>query len=266
MLRDRSQNGPVEFRVLPDGTAERGLDIAGRDRVDLNARLRQFCGQNLGEHQHRGFADTVDAHARLRPFAGDGGHVDDFAAAPFQHLVAARFGHAKVADHVHIEDLVPVALLGGENRAEVGVCGRIVDQDVDASECVNRLLHQRGDGAAVAGMGGNGEGAPAICSDRLGHLVQPILFAAAQHDCRPHRCVAAGDRRAYAPGGAGDHRDFAGQIETGELAQEFSPVVVRRTGCCILGSEIAISIASGRVADNPLGVGWRHPEPMRGGR
>ena len=147
--------GIVDRRVIPDRAAERGLDKAGGNRVDLNVIRGQFNGEHFRQHQHRGLTNTVDPHVGQRCFASDGGQVDHLATTPLAHTRDTGTHQAEITFDIDIENLIPVALFAAEQGAKVRIGRRIVDQNVDAPEfcasAVNQVLYAIG----IAGVGGN---------------------------------------------------------------------------------------------------------------
>src|SRR5581483_8957468 len=76
----------------------------------------------------------VDAHERAGHDAADRGDVDDRAAARLRHALAGLDRHVEVAADVDVDRLLERGDVGIEDRAEVRIRRRVVDQDVDAAE------------------------------------------------------------------------------------------------------------------------------------
>jgi hypothetical protein len=67
---------------------------------------------------------------RLGYQAVDRGDIDDLAPAAPPHTFHAGLDRAEVSLQVYVHDLVPIALFGAEQRAEVRVGSRVIDQDI----------------------------------------------------------------------------------------------------------------------------------------
>ena len=122
-------------------------------------------------------------------------------------------GQAEVALHVHVENLVPMALLGRKERAEVGVGGRVVDQDIQAAEVGHRLRHQGRRGLRLTGMGDHAQCLAPLPPDDRHRLIDGRLLAAGHHHPRPGHSIRLGDSQTNTPRPTGDQRYLARQIE-----------------------------------------------------
>ena len=143
-----------------------------------------------------------------------GGHVDHLAAAPGLHGRRTGFDHAKVALDVDVEGLVPVAILRGQEGAEVGVGRRVVDQNVHAAKGLHRARHElmRRRRFPPCGPPAPAHRRPPRESPRRRCPALPAGGRPGRPLRRAGQCV--GDRRADAARRAGDDGDFAGQIKT----------------------------------------------------
>ena len=100
---------------------------------------------------------------------------------------------------IYVKRLVPVALFGAQDRAEVRIGGGVVDQDVNAAVDLDHALDQPLHGRIVAGVGRNCERVAARRCDLRGHGIQAFLLAAGQHYPRAGFGIASSDRCANAP-------------------------------------------------------------------
>ena len=141
-MRNLRDNRLVDGRVRPDGAAKFSFDKTRRNCVHLDIVRCQLSGQHFGEHNHRRFADTVDAHPRLRNQTRHRGNVDNLAPTAALHAGGTGFGDPKVPFDVDIQNLVPMALFGGEKRPKVRIGGRVVNSNIDTAKGVDRLLHK----------------------------------------------------------------------------------------------------------------------------
>ena len=123
----------------------RGVDDAGRHRVDVDAVLGGGQRGGLGDRDDRGLGGAVGRHQRLAAATGDAGQVDDLAGALRAHRLQRGLGAEEQALHVDREDLVPLARGGvpdGLDQADAGV----VDQHVEPAAGGHHpaQLHQLG--------------------------------------------------------------------------------------------------------------------------
>jgi hypothetical protein len=156
-----------------------------------------------------GFGDGVDAHRGRGPQAGHRGDVDDFATALGLHMGRHGLRHPEGGLHVGIQDFIPLALVGGENGAEVGVGGRVVDGDVYPAEGLqgpgDQCLHLFG----LPDVGLYGQRFAASGADFLRHRPDVLPFAAGDDDPGPRAGQAERDGPPDAARRAGNQRDFA---------------------------------------------------------
>ena len=146
----------IDLRVLPPDLAETGLDDARGDGVDADVVLPPLLGHDLGQHDDGGLGRAIDSQLP-RPDAGDGGRVDDGAAALGLHDPRCHLAQEEDALQVDIHgDVVGLFILVHE-AAVVGVGSGVVHEDVDASELLHDLFDERPGILRLADMGGDGQ-------------------------------------------------------------------------------------------------------------
>ena len=91
-----------------------------------------------------------------------------------------------------------------DHRAERGIRARVVDEDVEAAEPLERELNARRRGFLVGRVGAVTHGT--LTAQRGGRKLRGLLRAARQHDARPRLGERLRDREANAPRRAGDDR------------------------------------------------------------
>jgi hypothetical protein len=144
-----------QFAALPDSSERRGrfdrsaasvqhagrhprVEESRRDCVHADAVARPFYRQVARQADHGAFARRIASRVqdvgRGSDQAGDGGHVDDCAAAArSNHRVPGRLRHQEAAVDVGLEDKAPFF----ERRAFHGLApadAGIVDEDVELTE------------------------------------------------------------------------------------------------------------------------------------
>ena len=125
-----------------------GCDEARRHGVDGDPAARRFQRQALGETEQPGLGRRVIGLADVADLADDRADVHDPARSAFDHMLEDRLGHAKRAEEVHIEHLVPILMRHFADRLVDRDAG-IVDQEIAAAvKAKNLVAHAR----AVAGI------------------------------------------------------------------------------------------------------------------
>jgi hypothetical protein len=128
-----------EFRIVDQRLVQRGLEVARRDRIDLQAVLGPIGTHAAGQVLHRALGRRVGRDARPGQFALHRGDVDDLAPAAPNHVTGDGLTDIERARNIGGEQLVPFLdreIL--ERRAELHA--GIVDQDIDrAGISLNRL-------------------------------------------------------------------------------------------------------------------------------
>jgi hypothetical protein len=129
------------FQVAADdagGVGALGLDAAGRDGIHANVlrcELDRVGARHLIEST---LGRAVDRRTREPFFARDRAHVDDtptFGGEPLHGFFRGEYG----SEHVGVELAMELGLGDVFERAELIHAG-VVDQDVEAAECLVRLV------------------------------------------------------------------------------------------------------------------------------
>jgi hypothetical protein len=120
-----------------------------------------------------------------------------------------------VALDVGGHDLVEGLVGDVEQRAVIRIDRGVADQDVDLAVMAGRTLDQRLDLLAARDVAGNDMRVAARLADALCDFLAGVGLAAGDHNLGAEFCEQLGRRTADATAGAGDDRDFAGEIERG---------------------------------------------------
>ncbi len=153
------------------------FDRAGRDRVDADAARPELLGEDVGHGLDRRLGGGIDAVARLVE-TDDAGREGDDAATIAQP--SRCFAHA-AEDATEIErDLtIEIGIRDVGERAEFHGAG-IVDENVDATECLFGGIEQRRGAGRFADIGLDGDGAAALRfyggDDLLGLVTAPRII------------------------------------------------------------------------------------------
>ena len=124
--------------LLRDRRHHLRADVAGRDRVDGDALLRDLERERLGEAVHAGLGGRVVGLPERALRAVHRRDVDDAAPVALDHAVGDLLGHVEQAVEVGAHDRVPVDLvhlLEGHVARDAGV----VDQHVDRADLALHL-------------------------------------------------------------------------------------------------------------------------------
>ncbi len=116
---------------LVDGVHFR-FDPSGADGVDADAATSPLGGEGAGEADEAVLGGVVGCAVGDAEEAGDGGYVDDGAAAGLEHGLAEGFREQEWLDEIDFEDTAVVGcgnLFGGADVADAGV----VDEGVYAA-------------------------------------------------------------------------------------------------------------------------------------
>src|SRR6266481_4675047 len=185
-----------------------GLDGPGRDAVDADALAPPRHAERAREVDDGGLGRAVVRHHGRAVDAGDGGDVDDDAAAALgHHLLARPLAAEEDAVDVDLDHRVPavdadVLGLGAERRA------RVVDHDVDPTHLLRGALDQRLDRVLLAHVHRLAEGAAAELGDLGHHGLEVLLLAAADHDIGARLGELDGDGAADADAASRDDGDL----------------------------------------------------------
>ena len=154
-LRPRLTGGEDVLELLGFAAmGERREDEAGQDGVDADPVLREFHRRALGEADHRGLGGGVDDRPRIPRQARDRRGVDDYTAVALLLEYARAVLHAeKHALGQHVEGVVERLDRdlgdGADGTADAG----IVEQDVEATEVVERAFQHRFDVSFLGDVG-----------------------------------------------------------------------------------------------------------------
>ena len=144
--------GHLLLATLVEHRREHRLDHGGRHGVDPDAG-GELEGELAGGVDERGLARAVDADGRRRAQPGDRRDVDDGGARPLAEAREPRLLHPGVGGaHVHPEDLQHGGGVHARHRAGDRVDARVVHEDVDLPERLDRGLHGRGSVRRVVGL------------------------------------------------------------------------------------------------------------------
>src|SRR5271165_5526478 len=203
----------VGVLVIEEGAGELGLGQPRQQGVDPNPQGAAFLGEGLGHVDDRGLGDRVDALFVARLQAVDRGDVDDRPAALPLHYFAGRHRHEEIAADVDLDGLVVGDEIRIENVAVVGIGRRVVDQDVQAAIGLFDMVESGGNVLHPAHVAGQGIGLAAGRADLVGDNLAVVQLAAGDYDMGTAGSQKLGDRLADAAAGAGDQRNFSGEVE-----------------------------------------------------
>ena len=113
--------------------------------------------------------------------------------------------HEEIAFEVHLEGLVPSSRRNLQKRAEVGVGGGVVDEDVDLTEFLDRLRNERFAVLLAACVRCDRE---RIRADGVGHRLHAFELARRHHDLRAVLRERVRDGFADTATATGDDRDL----------------------------------------------------------
>src|SRR5258705_4683168 len=86
---------------------ERGLEVARRDRIDLEAVFGPICAHATGQVLYRALRGRVRRDARPREFALHRSDVDDLAMATSDHVTGDGLADIERARNIGGEQLLP---------------------------------------------------------------------------------------------------------------------------------------------------------------
>src|SRR5450631_869756 len=127
--------------------------VAGCDGVDVDALVGPLIRQGLGELSYgalgRGIAGDQDAALERKQRGG----VDDFAVTLREHLAAGVLAEEPYAVEVGVDYCLPelFRVLGGGSAAD---SARVVDQNVDGAELLDRVVYEHLADCLVAHVAG----------------------------------------------------------------------------------------------------------------
>jgi len=208
----RRKGMALRYPVFQKMGNEFGTRPAGGHRVDGDAVARPLDGHGPRKMGHGGFAEMIDG---LVGRGGEGphrGHIDDAAEFLLDEMGAGRLGEKEHALDVGRQEPVVFLLPGVEQRLGQ-FHARIVDEQVQAAQFLNRSFHHPADRGGVGGIRRDGEGRAAAGADPLGRLL--YLFGSPRGDAH----VRAGLGQAQGHGSpdpaapSGDDRDPSFKID-----------------------------------------------------
>src|ERR1035437_6327382 len=157
-----------------DGAAEGGghvrVEEAGGRGGDGDAARPNLAAERLGEADQPRLGGRVVGLAGVAGHAGDARDVDDPAAPRAQHRPQRRPADVERGGEVDGDDVVPVGV--ADPHGQVVPCDAgVVDDDVEASESLDRPCHQPGRGGRVGEVGAEGDGLATALAEQGSHLV-----------------------------------------------------------------------------------------------
>jgi hypothetical protein len=189
----------------------RRVDQVRGDGVDPDAVLGQLERHRAREVDDRGLARGVDGVVGGGPAGLDAGDVDDRPAVALPDHHRGGRGHAgEHADQVHLDVPAPAPLGLGQERRPPHPTG-VVDQDVQASEAVDRRLdHGRHLGGVAHVRRRHGTAAPQVLHP-AGRDLGPVGVDVGDDHVGPRTGEADGDALPDAGPTARDQGDPAVQ-------------------------------------------------------
>ena len=117
--------GGIEF------AGHRGVDEAGRERIDGDAERSDFPRQRAGEAEQRRLARAVDRQAAIAGLGDHRGHVDDPAAPGRHHRADHVFRSARSATACSAGSAARYRRVGMVASRPAGADAGVVDQAVE---------------------------------------------------------------------------------------------------------------------------------------
>ena len=199
-------------------------DSARRDAVDADPERNQFLRHAPRHVGDEGLRRTIDAGPVRRPVAGsDGGCVDDETTI----LLQVRYrGGGRCQDGTRVEVHHRIIMLVrhlGIGHARDHATG-IVDEPVEATEGVRRLLDHAGHLSRFGSIAADQVDPPSGCLDLLRQGLRGVYACiVVKADKRPLRGEFPGQRRTDSGRGAGDQHGFFGKVGNDELRGHVLP-------------------------------------------
>src|SRR5271168_4732877 len=135
---DRREGQERSALLVGDILLNAGHRGAGGNRIDLDVERGVLHARLTGERQHRGFRSAIGGgvpEADMRRRRSD---VANLAALVLDHAWQHRFHPEPDALGVDIHDAIPDVLRNVDGRVAGNDDARIVDQDIDGAEAVQR--------------------------------------------------------------------------------------------------------------------------------
>src|SRR5208337_4428403 len=119
-----------------------------------------FLGEDAGHENNAGFGNGVREKITPAEQATNIGEIDDDALPGFGEMRSSSLGAEEGGFEIGVEGGVP-GLLGSRTEFGFEEIGGIVDEDVEAVEVADGLIHEILNFAYVGEIRGNGDGAAA---------------------------------------------------------------------------------------------------------
>ncbi len=155
--------------------------------------LAPLRAEALREHHHARLGGRVGRQAPGAGASGHGGHVDDLAGALPDHHATDGLRKEKDSGEVRLHHRVPFASGEVYERRADAVAG-VVDQEVDATEGVERPGDDAVNVPRVGHVAREGQGATPLRAHDIGDRLQRGLAAAARHHVGSDLGQLDGDR------------------------------------------------------------------------
>ena len=189
-----------------------GHEPAGGDRVDLHVVARPLDAQGARERDHAALGGGVRGVSGQARRAEHRGEIDDLARLLGDQPRGGRSAPVEHADQVHLDRAAELFGRHLGHRADVGDA-RVVHEDVEPSQPVDRALDQGFHLRVLGHVGRNREGAPAAPLDLVGRLFEVGNGASGQRDVGARLGEGQGHRPPEAAARAGNDGDLAVQPE-----------------------------------------------------
>ena len=220
-------------------------------------------GQHPGEHVDRGLAGVIRGDQRVRLDGVVGPDIDDLAVAALDHVRGYRAAAVEQAVQVRRHHPAPLLvrhtgvrtprdprrryiLVRKRNDRKPEKPPRVVDQDFDRAEAVDRPFDQRVDVARSAHVGGDGYRLPAQRPNLRGRRLDLRLGPRRGDDVRArlgqHEC----DRTAYSAPRAGDYRGPA--LEAHLWQHGYTPHQATLTGYMLISRSGVTTVRPSTIA------------------
>ena len=183
------------------------------DGVDADVVRCQFPRECASEEYFSRFGCAVLRTSVCWFPAGDGRDGDNTATISFLHVRNSRATGANRVKKVEVKGLLPVGVCGGEQVARSRCTSHIVDEDINAAECICGCIDKSLGFAGFGHIERESECLDVVCANFFEYFVNACLPARTQGDiatfCGKSQCGCA-TNAATAPG---DEGDFIGEIE-----------------------------------------------------
>src|SRR5215217_3514365 len=205
------------------------LDQRRRDRVDPDAVAYHLLGERLGQADHTGFGDAVRRRGGVALLARYGGHVHYGAAAPLAHVTDHR--PATTEDRGEVDCHQPLPFLVGDlpQRRVAAVDAGVVDENIQSSEALQRVLDHGSDVFEARDVGADGRHFGPVGAKVLGCGDSILLIPVGDHHARAGLREPFGDRIPDARCPTGHHGYPAAEFQKHPLTPYFTSLFMV---CC----------------------------------